>query len=399
MLSAVAVTAAKAREKAYKLRDTKALYLLVHPNGGRYWRLDYRYTGKRRTLALGTYPDVSLGAARKRRDKVRALLTEGLDPAAQRKAEKQAGAGTFEAMAREWHGMKAPKWSETTRRQILARLEQNVFPWIGSRPIAEIEPPELLAVLRRVEARGAKETAHRVLQVCGQVLRFAVASGRAARNPAVNLKGALAAVVPGHYPAILDPKEVGGLLRAIDDYVGDAVTRAALKLTPLVLLHPGELRRGEWCEIDGDLWRLGAERMKSRREHLVPLSQQAQAILEELCPLTSRHRLIFPGQRDADRPMSENTINAALRRMGYPKDVMTGHGFRSMASTLLNEQGWNPDAIERQLAHAPRDRVRGIYNRSALLDERRRMLQAWADYLDGLRDGAEVVPLRWKDVS
>lgn len=399
MLSAVAVTAARAQEKAYKLRDTGALYLLVHPNGGRYWRLDYRYAGQRRTLALGTYPDVSLAMAREKRDATRRLLAKDLDPGAQRKAEKQAKAGTFEAVAREWHGMKAPKWSETTRQQILSRLTQNVFPWIGSRPVGEIEAPELLAVLRRVEARGAAETAHRVAQVCGQVFRFAVASGRAARNPAVDLKGALGAVVPGHYPAILDPKEAGGLLRAIDGYAGDPVTRAALKLAPLVLLRPGELRRGEWCEIDGDLWRLPAERMKSRREHRVPLSQQAQAILEELRPLTGRGRLIFPGQRNADRPMSENTINAALRRMGYAKDVMTGHGFRSMASTMLNEQGWNPDAIERQLAHAPRDRVRGIYNRSTLLDERRRMLQAWADYLDGLRDGAEVVPLHWKDVS
>jgi len=271
-----------------------------------------------------------------------------------------------------------------------------VIPWLVARPIGEITAPELLAVLRRIEHRGAIETTHRALQNCSQIFRYAVVTGRAERDPAADLRGAFPSARKKHHASIIDPKAIGDLLRAIDGYHGSFITQCALKIAPLVFVRPGELRRAEWAEfnLEGAEWRIPAARMKMKEQHIVPLSRQAVACLRELHALTGSGRYVFPGARTNGRPMSENTVNAALRRLGFAKDEMTGHGFRSMASTLLNEQGWHKDAVERQLAHAERDEVRAAYNYAQHLDERRRMMQAWADYLDGLKSGAEVVPIR-----
>ncbi|MCG9033250.1 tyrosine-type recombinase/integrase [Laribacter hongkongensis] len=277
----------------------------------------------------------------------------------------------------------------------MRRFERDVFPWLGSRPVAEIDAPALLAVLRRIESRGAIETAHRAMQSAGQVFRYAIATGRAQRNPAADLVGALAPAIKQSFPTITDPTRIAELLRAIDGYQGTLPTLCALRLAPLVFVRPGELRKAEWSEIDldGSTWIIPAERMKMREKHVVPLSKQAVAILRELHPLTGDGRYVFPGARTNGRPMSENTINAALRRLGYDKDTMTGHGFRHMASTLLNEQGWNRDAIERQMAHAERNQVRAVYNYAEYLPERRKMMQAWSDYLDALKAGTAAKPL------
>jgi integrase len=287
--------------------------------------------------------------------------------------------------------------------RILKRLEKDLFPWLGKRPIVEIKAPELLAVLRRIESRGAQETAHRAMQNCGQVFRYAVATGRAEHDPTGALRGALPAPKEKHHASIIEPKRIGELLRAIDAYEGFFATKCALRLAPLVFVRPGELRKAQWREFDLDKseWRIPAERMKMREQHIVPLSRQAAAILRDLEPLTNRAIpskpdapcYVFPGGRSRERPMSENAILAALRRMGYAKDEMTGHGFRSMASTLLHEQGWNHQVIERQLAHAERNAVSAAYNFAEHLPERRKMMQAWADYLDGLKASAEVIPI------
>lgn len=391
---------AKPTDKQRKLSDEKGLFLLVHPNGGKYWRLKYRHGGKEKTLALGTYPDVSLRDARERRDEARKMLANDIDPGAQRKAQKAArterDANSFEIIAREWHAKYSPGWSAMHAVRVLTRLEQDIFPWLGGRPINVVTAPDLLTVLRRIEDRGALETAHRALQNCGQVFRYAVATGRAERDPSGDLRGALPPARARHHASITDTKRIGDLLRATRGYEGSFVTRCALRLAPLVFVRPGELRQAEWPEIDldGAEWRLPAERMKMNAQHIVPLSVQAVEILRELHPLTGHGRYVFPGARANGRPMSANTINAALRYLGYGKDEMTGHGFRSMASTLLNEQGWSRDAIERQLAHAERDAVRAAYNYAEHLPVRRKMMQAWADYLDALRAGADVVPLR-----
>lgn len=304
---------------------------------------------------------------------------------------------TFEAIAREWFGMFSVKWVPGHADKIIRRLELNVFPWIGTRPVKAITAPELLAVLRRMESRGANETAHRALQVCGRVFRFAVATGRAERDPSRDLSGALAPTKEKHLASITDPQEVGALLRAIDAYEGAWITRCALRLAPLVFVRPGELRAAQWAEFDFEKaeWRIPAERMKMRVQHIVPLSTQAVAVLRDLQPVTGRFAFAFPGVRSRFRPMSENTITAALRRMGYTGQDMTGHGFRSMASTLLNEQGWNRDAIERQLAHGERDAVRAAYNYAQYLPERREMMQAWGDYLEQLKsETPQVKPMR-----
>lgn len=398
MLSDIVVRNAKAQEKPYKLHDTAGLYLLVN-RAGRYWRLDYRFAGKRKTMALGVYPAVSLKEARERRDDARRLLGQGVDPGAQRKAQKAAKAAcgeTFQVIALEWHQKFSPGWSESYSDLIRDRLAADVFPWIGARPIAEITAPELLSVLRRIEARGALETARRVKQFCGMTFRYAVATGRAESDPSTSLKGAIPPPKAGHFASITDPKRIGELLRAIEAYQGSLLTRCALKLAPLVFLRPGELRQAEWAEIDfaAAEWKIAAEKMKMRRPHIVPLSSQAVAILADLHPLTGSGRYVFPCERSLARPMSENTLLACLRRLGYGKDEMTPHGFRHMASTLLNEQGWNRDAIERQLAHVEKNAVRRAYNHAEHLPERRRMMQAWADYLDGLKAGATVLPFR-----
>jgi len=401
-LTETAIRNAKRPHKPRKRAAGGGLYLLLMPKGGRWWRLDYRHGGKRKTLSMGVYPAIGLKDARERRDEARRLLARGVDPGTLRKDAKrarvEAHGNSFEAIAREWFAKQAPTWAASNADKVLRRLERDVFPWIGKRPVGEVTAPELLAVLRRIESRGAGDTAHRAQQNCGQVFRYAVATGRAERDPTGDLRGALAPVRKQHFPSITDTKEVGELLRALAGYEGALATKCALRLAPLLFVRPGELRQAEWAEMDLEQaeWRIPAGKMKVRKPHLVPLSRQGVAILRELQPLTGPGRYVFPSTRTAARPMSNGTLNAALRRLGYPKDVMTAHGFRSMASTLLNEQGWNRDVIERQLAHAERDGVRAAYNYAEHLPERRRLMQHWADFLDGLTAGATVIPLRRK---
>lgn len=383
--------AARSDGKPLKLADGGGLYLWVLPSG-KYWRLKYRFAGREKLLALGVYPSVKAAQARALRDEAKALLRAGVDPGEARKASKARHGGaadtTFEAIAREWLALQQKGFSEATNKKAIWTLEVLLFPFIGHRPIDEIKPQDLLQILRRIEARGANETAHRAKSRASQVFRYAIATGRTERDPAADLRGALAPVVVTNRAALTDPVAIGGLLRAIDAYKGYPVTIAALKLAPLVFVRPGELRAAAWSEIDLDAaeWRIPAARMKMREEHIVPLARQAVAILrDELWPLTGKSSYLFPSVRSPKRPMSEVTVLAALRRMGYSRTEMTGHGFRALASTRLNEMGWPPDVIERQLAHAERNKVRAAYNRAQRLDERRRMMQAWADYLDQLR--------------
>lgn len=392
-LSDTAIRKAKPTDKIQRLFDGGGLYLEITLAGSKLWRQKYRHGGREKRLAHGTYPEVSLAEARARREAARKLLTSGIDPGEHKKAEKAAGeeraANNFEAVAREWHAKFSKRWAESHSSKIMGRLENDLFPWIGSRPIAEVKAPELLRCLRRIESRGALETAHRVLQNAGQVFRYAIATGRADRDPSTDLRGALAPWKPQHYPAPTDPKAVGELLRAIDGYSGGNVVKAMLRLAPLVFVRPGELRQAEWAEIDMDAkeWNIPAHKMKMREPHLVPLSKQAMAILEDLQPLTGNRAHVFPGGHDPRKAMSENALNAALRRMGYDKDTMTAHGFRAIARTLLDEElGFRPDYIEHQLAHAVRDPNGRAYNRTSHLAERRKMMQAWADYLDRRRD-------------
>lgn len=390
MLTASQVSNAKPQEKAYKLTDGRGMYLLVRPDGARWWRFDYRRPGskKRNTLSLGVVPDVSLKQARERREDARKLLADGIDPGDNRKAEAQAGAETFEAVAREWHAKQSTAWTSGHASRILLRLENDVFPWLGSRSVSDITAKELLATINRIADRGAIESAHRVLQNCGQVFRYAIATGRTEHDPAAGLRGALPATKQKHLAAITNPQDIGALLRAIDGYQGTLVTRSALRLAPLVFVRPGELRQAEWQEFDLDAgeWNLPAEKMKMRQPHLVPLSTQSVAILRELNPLTGHGRYVFPSPRTLLRPMSNNAVLSALRRMGYANEEMSGHGFRAMARTVLDEVlQFRPDYIEHQLAHAVKDPNGRAYNRTAHLPERKKMMQAWADYLDGLR--------------
>ncbi len=396
---------AKETDKPMKLTDGGGLFLLVQPNGSKYWRLAYRFNDKQKTLALGVYPEVSLKDARQRREDARKLLANDTDPGENRKAVKAAkterAANSFEVVAREWFAKNSPSWAENHGNRIIRRLEKDVFPWIGAKPIAEITAPQLLAVLRRIEERGAVETAHRAHQNCGQVFRYAIATGRAERDPSPDLKGALPPVKEKHHAAITDPKAMAELLRAIDGYRGSFVTKCALRLAPQFFVRPGELRKAEWVEFDLDKaeWNIPAERMKMREPHLVPLSTQAVEILRNLHALTGEGRYVFPGARTNGRPMSDNAVLAALRRMGFAKDEMSGHGFRAMARTILDEVlQVRPDFIEHQLAHAVKDPNGRAYNRTAHLAERRKMMQLWADYLDKLKAGAEVIPLRANSV-
>ena len=412
-LTDATIRSAKPGEKPIRLFDSGGLYLEVAPSGGKWWRLTYRFDGKEKRLSLGIYPDVPLAGrkdkdtgawidgARDRRDKARQLLADGVDPSGHRKAVKNAradrAANSFEVVAREWLRKFAPQWAESHGEKNLRRLERDVFPWVGARPIGDVTAPELLKILRRVEARGAAETAHRVRQICGQVFRYAIATGRAERDPSVDLHGALAPVRTAHLAAMTEPKAISDLLRAIEGYRGYLVTKSALRLAPLVFVRPGELRMAEWQEIDLDEaeWTISAGRMKMRQAHLVPLSSQAVAILRELHPLTGHGRYVFPSARSTGRPMSNNAVLAALRRMGFTKDEMSGHGFRAMARTVLDEVlHVRPDYIEHQLAHAVRDPLGRAYNRTAHLTERRKMMQLWADYLERLRDGAEVIVIQ-----
>lgn len=388
----------KPTTKPQKLFDGGGLFLLVTPTGGKLWNMKYRIDGKESRIAFGAYPEVSLAEARQKRDQARALLAKGVAPSDTRKAQKAAvtqETETFEVIAREWYSKFSPTWAASHAKTTIRRLERFVFPWLGSRQIKTITAPELLAALRRVEAKGALETAHRVKQVCGQIFRYGVATGRAERDPSGDLRGALPPTSVRHMSTITDPKEIAGLLRSIDDYRGSIVTRCALQLAPLVFVRPGELRQAEWSEfnIEAAEWRIPAEKMKAGALHIVPLSKQALTVLREIHPLTGLGKYVFPSPRTGSRPMSSNGILSALRRMGYAKDEMSGHGFRSMASTLLNEQGWNRDAIERQLAHAERNSVRAAYNYAEFLPERRKMMQAWADYLEAIKSGAKIIPI------
>ena len=386
-LTNLQIQKAKPKEKQYKLSDGRGMYLIVAPRGGRYWRLDYRFNGKRQTLSLGTFPSTSLKEARRKCANTKSLIEDGIDPSHQRKIKLAGDKDSFEAVAKEWYGKYRSQWTDNHATTTLRRIEANLFPWLGSRPIAVIEPREILQTLRRIEKRGSLETAHRVQQIASRIFRYAVATGQCTRDPTTDLKGALPPTRSTHFPTITDPPEIGALLRTIDGYQGSPITQFALQLAPLVFVRPGELRHCEWAEIHTDeaTWRIPSTKMKMRRDHIVPLSRQALSILEELQPLTGSGIYAFPSARSATRPMSENTINGALRRLGYTTDEFTGHGFRSMASTILNENSWNRDAIERQLAHVDNNSIRATYNYAEHLEERRRMMQWWADYLDTLR--------------
>jgi integrase len=398
-LNATQVKNAKGRGKQYKLADTDGLYLLVAPAGGKYWRFDYRYAGKRKTLALGTYPEISLQDARGRLCDARKAIAHDIDPGEQKKAKKQAQTNienSFEVVAREWHGKNKSIWTPGHADTNMDRLERDVFPWLGQQPISEIKAPDVLRVLRRVESRGAIETAHRVKSLCGQVFRYAVATGRADSDPTASLKGALPAVKVTHRAAITEPTKFADLLRAIDGYEGSFVVKCALRFQALTFVRPGELRHAEWSEIDLDAgqWNIPAEKMKLRLPHVVPLSTQAVDILKELEPLTGRGRYVFPNGRGFSRPLSDNSVLAALRTMGFTKEQMTGHGFRAAARTILDEVlNQRVDLIEHQLAHAVKDPNGRAYNRTAHLPTRQKMMQLWADYIDGLKSGAKVLPM------
>ena len=401
-LTETAIRKAKPGAAAQRLYDGGGLYLEIAPSGGKWWRQKYRFLGKEKRLAHGTYPDVGLADARAKRDAARRLLAAGVDPGEHRKAARAAqeerAANSLEVVAREWHTKQKANWADSHSDKILLRLENDLFPWIGHRPIAEVTAKDLLTTVNRIADRGAIESAHRVLQNCGQVFRYAIASGRAERNPAADLRGALPSAKKQHMAAIIEPDAIGGLLRAIDGYNGSFITKCALRLAPLVFVRPGELRQAEWPEVDLEAaeWSLPSAKMKMRQPHIVPLSQQAVAILREIQPLTGQGRYVFPGGRSPRRPMSNNAVLAALRRMGFAKDEMSGHGFRAMARTILDETlHFRPDYIEHQLAHAVKDPNGRAYNRTAHLAERRKMMQAWADYLDVLKSSDQnVVAIR-----
>lgn len=385
--------------KPYKLADERGMYLEVYPNGSKYWRMKYRYAGKEKRLALGVYPEITLKEARKRRDDARALLAEGTDPGqakqAQKRADKLSAANSFEAVAREWYGKQAHTWVKTHAADVLRRLEANAFPSLGHRGIKEIDPPELLMMARKIEARGAHDLAHRVLQVCGQVFRYGVATGRCTRDPVPDLRGALTPHVKMNQAAV-HPEELPDLMRAISTYdqTGDRQTMLALQLLALTFVRTNELIGAVWSEFDLDnaVWVVPAHRMKMKAEHVVPLSAQSVTILRELHPMAGGSRFVFPG-RSRDKPISNNTLLFALYRLGY-KGKMTGHGFRAVASTVLNEMNFRADVIERQLAHCERNEVRGAYNRAEYLQERREMMQHWGNYLDAVALGAKILPFQ-----
>jgi len=392
-LTDVTVRTAKPRDKTYKLSDSGGLYVEITPSGGKRWRWKYRFGGREKLLSMGVYPDVLLATARARRDDARKLLASGVDPSVHRQAARSAqvvsSANSFEVIAREWFVRHQSGWATSHSSKVIARLEKDLFPYIGSRPISEITAPELLKALRRIEDRGALETAHKARVSCGQVFRYGIATGRAERDVAADLRRALPPVKVKHMASVTDPAQVGPLLRALFGYEGTLTVRCALRLAPLLFVRPGELRTAQWADIDLEKaeWRYRVT--KTDTDHIVPLASQAIEILSELKPLTGRGRFVFPGIRSAARPMSENTVNAALRRLGIPKDELTGHGFRAMARTILDEvHGFRADLIEHQLAHAVRDSLGRAYNRTSHLPERRRMMQVWADYLNELRLGS-----------
>jgi len=400
-LSDVKVKAAKVPDgkKQIKLSDGAGLYLLVKPTG-KYWKLKYRFSGKEKTLSIGVYPSVGLKEAREKREAAKKLLEKNIDPSQAKQQERREKRTrqrsiTFEGVADEWMQKNKVKWVPAYSVRIQRWLANDINPWLGSLPIDEIKAADVLAVLRKAESRGTITTAHKLRSIIGQVFRYAVATTRISSDPSRDLRGALTPKVVKHRATITDPKAIGALLRAIYAFEGTFVVQCAMKITPYVFVRPGELRHAEWSEIDLDKaeWRIPAEKMKMKSMHIVPLASQVVAILRELQPLTGGGRYVFPSIRGGVRPMSENTVNATLRRIGYAKEEICAHGFRGMASTMLHEQGWPSDVIERQLAHQEGNDVKRAYNHAQHLPERKKMMQHWADYLDGLREGADVIPI------
>lgn len=389
-LTDTAVKSAKPIGKTFKMFDGGGLYLEVSPKGGKWWRFKYSYAGKAKLLSLGVYPDVKLKVARGRRDEMRRLLADGVDPSVHRKANKalalERSINSFEAVGREWQSKRDQTLAPAHSARILRRLERDIFPWLGGRPVAEVTSREILICLRRIEERGALATAHRALQNCSQIMRYAVATARAERDPTIDLRGALPPVKEEHFSAITDPRRVGDLLLALDGYEGTFIVKCALRFAPLVFVRPGELRTSKWADIDLDAQEWRFDVTKTKTQHIVPLSAQAVAILRELKPLTGSSEFVFPSGRGFSRPMSDNAVLAALRRLEIPKEEMCGHGFRAMARTILDEVlGFEVHLIEHQLAHAVKDVNGRAYNRTAHLPMRKKMMQAWADYLDGLK--------------
>ncbi len=387
-------------DKSYKLSDEKGLYILINPNGSKYFRLKYRFAGKEKTLALGVYPETTLKQAREKRDTARKQIADGIDPSENKKAVKESreasATNSFEIVAREWGAKKVNNWDDKNNRS-KRMLERDVFPWLGTKPITDILPKDILSCIRRVEDRGTIETAHRVLQICGQVFRYAVQTSRVDRDITPDLRGALPVAKGGHFSSLTEPKEAAPLLRAIDIYTGSFVVKSALQLAPLVFVRPSELRQAEWAHIDIDSkeWRYFVT--KTETDHIVPLSTQAIDILTKLQPLTGNGRFVFPSARtpNGSRPMSDMAMLAALRRMGFTKDEMSVHGFRAMARTILDEVlGFRVDFIEHQLAHAVKDANGRAYNRTSHLPERHKMMQSWSDYLDTLKNGAQVIEFK-----
>jgi integrase len=398
-LTDTAIRNTKPADKAQKLFDGGGLFLLVKPSGQRYWRLKYRVAGKEKLLALGVYPDVSLSAARKKRDEAREKLAAGVDPGEAKKLDKRAARlaaiNTFEAVALAWMDERRPYVEPAQHEKTLARFKNDAFPWLGARPVAEIEAPEVLDVLKRVDSRGARFTAHRLRGEISRVFRYGIKEGLCKADPARDLLGAIPPAQTTHFASITEPAKVGEMLRAFDGFTGTFPVLCALRLAPMLFVRPGELRQAEWTEFDLDKgeWRYHVS--KTKTEHLVPLAKQAIAILRELYALTGAGRYVFPGARDRKRPMSEATINAALRRLGYDtRTEITGHGFRAMARTILHEElEQKPEVIEHQLAHAVPDNLGGAYNRTRFIKDRRAMMQVWADYLEQLKAGAKVIPI------
>lgn len=391
-----AISQAKAAGRPIKRFHDHGMYLLCKPSGAALWRFKYRVAGRSKEISLGSYPEVSLKNARDRRLEVRRMVSDGIDPSEVRKAAKRGGASTFEKLAEEYLGNQAERLAVRTMEKLRWQLREFVNPILGRRPVADIKPQELLAVLRRIEARGKTETAHKTKELVGRIFAYAISTGVAERNIAADLKGALKPRVVRNYPAITDPAKVGELLRAIDSFAGQPATSGALRLAPHVFLRPGELRQGKWKEIDFDSaqWRIPGSRMKMKREHIVPLSRQSIEILKILEPITGDGEWIFPAIGGRGRPISENTLGCALRAIGYPSDVHVPHSFRAMASTLLHERGEISSDIELQLAHADRNKIRAVYNRAERLAERRLLMQRWSDYLDSLQAGGNVVQFK-----
>ena len=395
-LSDTKIRSAKASVKDYKLPDGKSLYLLVKTNGGKLWRYDYAFNGKRKTYSIGVYPEVSLADARDRLEHARKLLANGVDPTEAKRAEKSArlskAANSFEVVAREWFDKQKTVWVDSHANRIIRRLERDIFPWIGVKPIADLEAPLILQTIRRIEARGAGETAHRALQNLKSIFTYAIATGRATRNPASDIGGALAPVKGTHFAAATTPDEVAKILRAIDGYQGTATVMTALRIAPMVFVRPGELRKAKWSEINLESAEWCFTVSKTETPHIVPLSSQVVALLKELHPLTKFSQFVFPSARSFERPMSDNAILAAFRSMGIGKDEMTGHGWRAAGRTILDEVlHYPPHLIEHQLSHAVKDANGRAYNRTTHLPQRKEMMQAWSDYLDKLRKGADII--------